>query len=456
MLRVRSMALTVVLALFFLCGFRGTSVYGQDSLAGTPSPFGLSAGFGVEAFDEQTFQKLSVVPELAVGRFGIGLDLFVRFSLEGGALTIRREDWIPSEITVQELAGLYLPKFRYIRYGFEGEPLYVYLGSVDGSTMGNGYLVGGYRNTLFLPERRILGLTFELDGSLFDYPLIGFESTVGDLSALDVVAGRLYLRPLVYTGSPVFETMQVGATFAADFDPYRYSDSTVRQAAEIAGVSSPTEARMWAVGGDLRLPLLRSSALSLSVLGDIATLKGLALGGMTGVEGRMFGVLLYGARLRIAGDGFVPAYFDHTYDISRASRYALVASDQSTDGFLGWLGTLGISLFGDALQLALTLDGPFRRVDGNDDNPFNYPHLHGSLVVAEGLIPGFFFDASYDKRLIREFADLTSPEGALTRIKLNFRTGPALVSFFYQVRFEEDRWKRSQTTSGLETYIRLF
>ncbi len=427
----------------------------QEDLTEAKSPFSMAMGFGVDGYGEQAYQRISPMPELTFGKFGIAFDLFLRFNFANGTFNLNEEDWVPEDPTFQGIAALYLQKFRYIRYGFKGEPLYIKLGSIDDATLGNGFIMGAYSNTLFLPERRILGLTFDLDGELFNFPLLGLESHIGDLSSFDVMGGRLYLRPLVLTSVPILKNLELGATFAADTDPFRYADSDEKAGAELVGID-PEKAKMWALGGDVRIPLINTSVITMDVFGDIATLKAKSLGGAVGVDGRLIHIILYAAQIRLIGDDFLPVFFDSSYDISRPGRFALIEGDLSSPGWTGWLGTLGLSVLKDLLVLLVTVEGPFAKIDDNESNFLNYPHLRGSLSLKEGLIPGFFFDISYEKLFLREFADLGSPEGAIARATLNYRTGPALISLFYQMRFSEDNWENPETSSGLQTSIQFF
>ncbi|HUV06601.1 MAG TPA: hypothetical protein VMX75_02660 [Spirochaetia bacterium] len=430
------------------------SVLAEESSGDSPK-FSLGLGLGVEAFDDQTYQKLSLSPELAIGKFGIGLDLSLRYTIENGNLVIRSQDWVPDEVNWVDVLSLYLAKFQYIRYGIKGEPLYIKFGSVVDGTLGNGFIMNGYANTLFLPERRIFGLSLDLDGALFQFPLIGLETHMGDLSAFDVMGARLYVRPLFMTEIPVLKALQLGFTFAADRNPYRYADSGVIDNAESEGIRAAS-ANVWALGGDIRLPVFDGSSFSLTVFGDIVTLKAKSLGGMTGISGRLFTIILYGAQIRIIGESFVPSYFDSTYDISRAQRYSLIEGDQSTPGFIGWYSTLGLSLANDALILVFSLEGPFGTVDENRDNYLNYPRFRGALKVKEGLLPGFSFDLVYDKSMIRNFVDMGDPEGAVAQAHINYRAGPAVISFFYKLRYGENGWDNPEVSSGLGTTIQLF
>jgi hypothetical protein len=159
-----------------------------------------------------TYQKLTVSPDIAFGKFGIGLELTLHYTFtdEAGVDPIRTEgDWIPDPALDQNYLDVYLPKFMYIRYGFKGDPLYAKLGSIEDGTLGNGFIMNNYDNTLFLPGQRIFGLAFDLDGALFNFPYLGLETFVGNVARFDVIGARLYARPLAGTEIPLLKNLQV-------------------------------------------------------------------------------------------------------------------------------------------------------------------------------------------------------------------------------------------------------
>ncbi len=417
--------------------------------------FALGLGLGVETFGDETWQKISLTPDLAFGKFGIGIDVTVHYRFQNSEFTVLADDWAPDPFTFQETLSLYLAKFRYVRYGLKGDPLFVKLGSIDDATLGNGFIMGNYANTLFLPERRVFGLSLDVDGRLFSFPYVGMETFVGDLSAFDVMAARLYVRPLAGTQIPVLRDLQLGTTFAADFDPYRYSSSVEEAAAQLAGIDT-SDARIYVAGVDFRQPLLDSAAFSLAVFGDAVTQRMDAYGGMLGVGGRVIKIFTYGAQIRFIGDNFVPVYFDSVYDITRAQRYALTEGAMSTPGFVGWFASIGTSLLNDSIVFNVSLDGPFGEVDPNNDASYlNSKHLTGMFAVAEGLLPGFFFDASYDKLLIDTWSDVFESNGATAKARVNYRSGPAVISFFYLLKYNSNDWNDPEVSSGLETLVQL-
>jgi hypothetical protein len=101
--------------------------------------------------DEMTANLIgvSVMPDISVGKFGIGLDATFRFDMTGG-FAFKSDDWIPEYEPgasffdkTKTTASLYLPLFRYVRYGWKGEPLYIHLGELDSVLIGTGMFVDG-------------------------------------------------------------------------------------------------------------------------------------------------------------------------------------------------------------------------------------------------------------------------------------------------------------------------
>ncbi len=414
--------------------------------------FKFSLGLGVESFleggDDVAYQKLSLAPDFGIGPFGVGIDLAFHYRFQNGNLILKLDgDWAPPTDKRGDFVSwmeIMLAKIKYIRYGEKGDPLFLKLGSIDDGTLGNGFIMGDYSNTLFLPEKRIFGLSADLDGELFGFPLVGLETHVGNLGAFDVIGGRFFVRPLVFFDIPIISALQVGGEIVADRDPYKYS-----------AVAGPADAMALFFGGDLRLPILDSDIIGLAVFGDVASYKGKAMGEMVGFGGSLFNLILYGAQIRFIGNGFIPVYFDPSYDVSRKAKYDLIESG-SSPGYTAWLATLGFTFLNDSIVFSALLDGPFGTVDSNPLNFANYPHLRGVFTVAEGIMPGLSFDAIYDKTFLREFKDIVYPEGALAMLRLNYKIDTVLITFFYNLRFTTDNWTTPEITSGLETAIQLF
>ena len=417
---------------------------------------GLDLGLGVHTFPAagdtvESYQYLSLSPDLAFGKFGIGLDLTLHYRFTGsdnGNIQIRREDWYDSDF--KKLLSLYMAKLNYVRYGYKGEPLFVKLGSIEDGLLGNGFILSGYSNMLRLPSTRVFGASFDLDGGLFNFPFIGIETFIGNLAVFDVIGARIYIRPLITTDIPIINKIQIGGTLAADRDPYYYAENPVED----------TQASVVVLGLDYRLPLLNTPVITLANFGDIA-FQNISAGGMLGFGGKLFGFVNYGAQIRILGDNFIPAYFDGTYDLYRPEKLSIYNGDVTLPGYFGWFISSGISLLGDNLAFNVSLDGPFGNPTADDStvdtSTFNDPHLRASLTLADGVVPGISFTAAYDKKAISSFKELFSANHAAINARINYSTGPAVISLTYNLTYNPyNEGKHWDVTSGIESKIMLF
>jgi hypothetical protein len=398
-----------------------------------------------------TWNSIAFQPDISIGPFGIGLDLTVHFHMmpdASTALEIFPGDWIPDyDGSGRSFLDLYLAKLMYVRYGFRGDPLYVKLGSIDDLTLGNGFIVGQYANTRFLPGNRIFGLDMGIDGQLFDFPFVGVELLTGNLARFDVVGGRFFVRPLVTTGLPILENLQVGATYAMDRNPGLYTGDTLDPVA--------------VYGADLFLPILTGKAFPLAAFSEVAFQPNARKGFMVGAGGKLAGIINYGAQIRLLGAGFSPAYFDANYDLFRAGKAALMATEPTGEGFAGWLAKIGASVFGDMLFFEISVDGPFAQPPASPTNSAaEYPHIRGSANLAEGLLGGFYVSGAYDKYFISKtsgfFEDLVEPDDSVITAALNYKTGSAVFTLLYSLNYNPDAPNGSfDVTSSLQSSIKF-
>ena len=427
------------------------SAEGQPQTGAPETGFNMTIEIGAETFNEDgeqvTYQSLGLNPEFTIGKVGIGLGLTLhyRFVDDTGDSTFdfREEDWIPDDDN--SFLDIYLPLFRYVRYGQKGDPFYGKIGTVEDATLGTGFIMANYSNALFLPEKRIVGLALDVDGQLFDFPYIGFESFVGNLAQFDVMGTRLYARPLIDTGLPVVKNVQFGVTAAADTKPDANYDFT-------APVQNPDAVSMYSF--DFIQPLLSRDMFNLSLYGDTAFQPGgenVNLGQLVGFGGKAFSFLSYGFNTLFLGDNFVPFYFDGTYDLYREAKYQIYSGNTSVPGYAGWQAMLGFSLLSDAIVFQTSVDAAFQPDTGK---PSTLPHLRSTLTVAEGLLPGIFFDVTYDKKYISDIDELFSREDAVILANLNYKTGPAVITLGYTLRYvpETGSW---ETTAKLSSSITM-
>jgi hypothetical protein len=413
--------------------------------------FSMSLGIGVRTFngtdDPGTWQSLSLTPDFSFGKLGVGVDVTLDYNFSGGSgnsFVIRHADWWPSgAVTLQSVAAIYLPKIAYVRWGLKGDPLFLKLGSFNDATLGDGFIMGDYNNTLFVPTERHFGLQADMDGVLFDFPYIGVETVIGNLAHMDVLGARFYVRPLVKTSIPILSDLQVGVTAAVDTQPYF----------ETSSVGSPSPISVLGLGAMLPLVYTRD-VFSLVAFTDAASIQARTWGSMVGVGGRIITIFTYGAQLRLLGPGFTATYFGPTYDTQRDVQYNEVQNPGGSGTTFGGLVSAGVSLLGDKLIFKLTLDSPF--ITNETDPTLRDPHLNGILTLAPGILPVFSFDFMYDKKGIGTFSQLVDATNAAVQAKLNLQSGPAVISFVYDITYNPAQTPNPTITSGLQASVALF
>lgn len=462
---MKAVAKAVFVALFLTMAVGSWSQESQPAAAAAPDAapaattgdgFGLGLGIGYESIPATGgavpvgWQKLSLVPDVAIGKFGIGFDLTLHFRFNGGAdgqsFEVRPDDWVVYPLTAQRFFEVYLPKIKYIRYGVKGDPVYLQMGTLYGATMGNGFIVNAYSNALYQPNRTIFGAAFDLDGAAFSFPYIGFETLFGNLAAFDLMSARLYVRPGADSDAEILKGLQIGVSAAVDTNPHYYSDDSAISA-------NPGRETVVVWGVDLRVPLVAGDALSMALLGDMAFQKA-NVGGQLGLGGRIISVFNYLAAVRYVGDNFIPDYFNASYDLLREQELAVYdATGVVSPAYAGWLFKAGFGVLNDSLVFSLGMDGPFV-VDPNVLT--KNPNLQASLLLKEGVLDGFSFQALYSKHYLRSWQDLVDPTNATISVMAGYKMGPARISLIYNIQYDPNLVGSGQpwvVTSRLETAI---
>jgi len=434
------------------------------ALAAAPSlvaqDFGAQIGLGTQVIDEITYQTFSFRPNLKFGEFGVGLDVEVNFQFYESPTSDfgfypRVADWYLEDGTWQDNLNLYLTKITYLSYGQKRAPFYAKFGLIEDGTLGNGFIMGNYNNGILRPQVRYQGLALDVDGSLFDFPYLGVETFVGNLVDFDVLGGRLFVRPLATSELPLLDQLQIGATAVVDRDAYLHALEE-----EKPGNVSP----VLVYGADFFLPTFDIVVMNNAVFADYVRIEDKSQGGMLGTGGGFLGFMTYGAQLRMLGPGFIPVYFDRTYDISRIEKYSIVKENtDDLEGFVGWYASLGADIADGMFNFNASLEGPFTAVaealGTGQDNPLAFPRLRATMSFdpQDTGLP-VAFSGTYDKAVIQNLSDLVSPENALIQTKLTYIVFPAELSLVYNIRYVPESMRLAgdpqwEITSKLETAI---
>ncbi|MBI2619142.1 MAG: hypothetical protein HYW57_03580 [Ignavibacteriales bacterium] len=380
----------------------------------------IMGGFGVTVIDGEPYYLFNLAPELAFGKFGLGLDINLRMGKNG---KLRTEDF--------DEGYDYLRMIRYIRYGTKKEPIYVRLGVLDYSRLGHGFIVYNYRNSASYDLRKF-GLEFDLDFEKF-----GFESMYSDFGAGGVFGLRAYGRPLKFTSLanvPIIGGFEVGATYAADFNENANKtwgvDNTLANAKDGGSLGI--------IGFDFGLPLLSLPTVNSTLYFDFASISDYGSGTALGLDLNFsgLGVIGLGAKYerRWTGDQFLPSYFDALYERERylpvdTTSFSSKAQDlrgvKKSEGYYG--------------EIVVSILGRFNIVGGYQSpvGVKNQGIIHLEFDPGDA-IPGIILTAGYDKKQVGRVFKVDN--NSLFYTNIGYKPLPFLfVSTMYIWTFTEDK-----------------
>lgn len=329
----------------------------------------MNGAFGATSIDGVIWYNITLFPELAFGKLGLGLYIQLLYNDESG---IREEDWKGWRKWAQII--------YYIRWAQKGEPLYIRLGALPDATLGHGIIVGHYNNQLDIDNRKI-GLVFDMNLNDGAY---GFETMTNDVLKARVMGVRGYVYPLPTV--PFVDRLGIGATCATDVNPDE--DNNTKN----DGVA--------VFGGDMEIPLVETRVFKALLYDDLAKIRpedsvvrkqfedgksdwGNAVGLMGDIA-----VVSYRVERRTFKKNFVAPYFDAFYEVERANKLATVAAN--TKDLKGWYGELSYNIMGLGVMLAY------------EDYEGGKPRMHGEATL-QGAVPNISLKMMYDKKQIDKF-----------------------------------------------------
>ncbi len=383
----------------------------------------VMGGFGLTFIDGEPYYLFNIAPELAFGKFGLGLDVNLRMGKNG---KLRAEDW--------DQGYDYLRMIRYLRYGTKKEPIYVRLGVLDYSRIGHGSIIYNYRNSASYDLRKF-GMEFDLDFEKF-----GFESMYSDFGAGGVFGLRGYARPLKFTSAgaiPVIGGFEVGVTYAADFN--ENANKTWAAGDSVGLLSTAGDGGSLGVFGfDFGLPLLSLPTINSTLYFDYAKIGGFGSGSALGIDLNFsgLGALAVGAKYerRWNGNKYLPAYFDALYEKERYlpidttrffSKAQLLSGVMSSEGYYG--------------EILVSILGRFNIVGGYQSpvGVRNQGTIHLEFDPGDA-IPGIMLSAGYDKKYVGKVFKVDN--NSLFFVNFGYKPIPFIfVSTMYIWTFTEDK-----------------
>jgi hypothetical protein len=383
-----------LLTLFFLIVFfvNGFSQFAEPFKPGTGY---FEGGMGLNWIDGELYYRFHFMPEIALGNLGLGLDLNFDINKNGN---IRKEDF--------NTFSDYLSIIRYVRYGLKNDPVFIKLGALDYYNLGHGSIMYQYNNSPSIDNRKI-GLITDMDFGNF-----GFESIYSTFAEAGVVALRAYVHPLKFgalADVPIIGNLEVGGTYAADFN--KYSGVVFTRDFASTNISSNTflstnypysrddKGRIQIVGADIGFPIIKSNMFDFELYSDYAKIINFGSGVATGVKIDLNGLGIFSTSVKLERRfnqaHYIPSYFNAMYEIQRYQIDSVNKTFYTKATMLANLTNPDNGVFGELdLHFLGVLDviGSYQRLDKTP----NSGELHLVANVSPESLP-FVVRAGYDK-----------------------------------------------------------
>lgn len=429
----------------------------EDFRAGLPSlqsGSSINAGLTYTVIDDKAYAGLTLAPEINLGKVGIGLDVPILYGID--------DQKIRTEIFEDGVGFLRL--INYVRVGRQKvDPIYVKVGTLSNTMLGYGGLINNYSNSASFEKRKV-GLHYDLNYK----GIVGIEGLYSDfdISSLNLLAIRPYVRPLSWTGIPVVRSLEIGGSIIKDQD-----QTTLFGDSESSQTYTFTEEGIGAFGLDMGLTLLRIPFIQIdlfanysfldmqtTVLNDsIDALHAVNLlditsddfkngnGGSVGFNFRFHFIAdLLSTDLRVErlsySDYYLPQFFDASYEINKDSRIQSLTAAQKTSGTYG-------SLTGHILK-KLTIGGSLLYPDNISETA---PAVVSLNADVDRLADKFSIHGRYYKGNLASLEDAFKlDERSLAKVRLVYHMNKFIVAgvdYFWAFTPTDDGFTTTQYIS---------
>ena len=175
-----------------------------------------TGSFGSVTINNQVYNHFSVRPEIAFGKFGLGLDIYFYFD-DDGELYDKNWDFSSGKAAYKTLVD----KIYYLRWGLPYDDAYFRIGALPNITLGNGSLVKGYSNVMDYPRVRRAG--FNLKYKFQDFKLQFVHSDLKEFEQPSIIGlqGTFeYIRNLDFHFNLITDINQRKGLLDSDGDDY--------------------------------------------------------------------------------------------------------------------------------------------------------------------------------------------------------------------------------------------
>ncbi len=417
---------SAIFLIIFLIGVSVVFAQGFQDPYQLPEQNSVMGGLGMTWIDGQPYTTVTLAPEFAFGKFGIGLYLQLLMD-NNNSFKLRKDEY-------QGGAGI-LRAINYIRYGQKYDPFYTRIGMLEMASLGNGFLMWNYNNASNYDKRKI-GLALDVD-----LGKAGFESVTNNLGRLELVGGNVYVRP--------FRFLNPNAPILKNFRLY----GTVVRDDHVPSPDNPEDYKKltaYGVGADLRL--IDTQIFKTGVYYDYGKFQDYGHGqgvGINAIIPEFIGIFGLSAKFekRFIGDQFIPNFFGPLYELKRELPGIVTDGDNAalvnpfiqlqyatkTEGYFGQLA-------GHIIH-KIRLIGSYERLNG-----IKYSGIVHLEALAPDLIPKFQLRAYYDKLNIESFKDFRTLDiNSVATAEVGYRLNRFLILTttyrWYWIRQDDGSYK---------------
>ncbi|MCF8294513.1 MAG: hypothetical protein K9I34_00500 [Bacteroidales bacterium] len=378
------------------------------------NPTGLNLNLGMVSIDGEFHLGIRFQPELAIGKFGMGLNVPLMYNIER------------NEIRTEEFKDgvAWLRLIDYLRWGKKKKDhVYVRVGRLTGAYLGFGILMNNYTNSISF-EKRTIGVEFDVQFKKI-YGIEGIYSNF-DPASFNLFAIRPYIKPLGNTDIPILKTLEVGIGLVTDYDQTKslFMDDNSQDVA----TNSYLKDGMTGLSADLGLFLFNNDVFSIttyaqygrlmkndlaagyiqtlnvkstnfavdSLLGSYGDGQGFSVGIATRVN-LLFKAIQLNARVERLWytNYFMPQFFDYQYEVNKNEKILALASAEATKGIYGSLvfNMIEKIFVGGGVMIPDVVDA-------------THPAAVFANVHIPDLIPKFYLSAKYYRPGIVKLEDV--------------------------------------------------
>lgn len=324
----------------FLCF---SLLFQASSLLADSYDLNLQVGAYNRVDDDSSYLVFAFKPYMRYDRFYLLLDMEFAFDEDG---SLKQDDWDNTRSILEKISSF--------GYGTEDDKIFFRFGLLESVTLGKGILVEGFRNDVYYPQIKKLGLYAQADLKYF-----GVRAFVEDSFDLDFAGARVFVRPLVtlnrFPGP--FKEAEFAFTYVIDNDPL--DQDTDENGEPVVAKDSSLSKTVSAYAFDILIPIFKSENFNIDNFIQYGKLKDAGSAFSYGFSGEIFKHFSYQLEVIYVWDGFIPSYFSSFYEVkeTRANQF-----EDALQSPKGWAYSIGID--GHFYQKQLKFGAKFRNAPG--------------------------------------------------------------------------------------------